>query len=242
MRKVYHSAIFYPEDKKELLALSAPLEKKEYSKAVIVPHQDLRKCYKAYQEAFSHIPDNSKIIALLPIHSEKLIKDKASIVFEYDEAEIETPLGMIRLKSLGLERCGYYGEEEYSAELIFPYIITSCPNSTLSVVFAKVENSDECKKLSKLIEKWNNDDTFFIISSNLTGRLKTEELVKEKAKAIQMLESGTKLLDSYRKGHCNICAAPIIDALGRIINGKWALICDVDDTITGHAAFKKEKL
>ena len=241
MGKVYHSSIFYPSDKDELLKLATPLEKKERKRAIIVPHQDLRKCYKHYQEAFRYIPDNSRIIALIPIHSEKLMKDNDHIAFEGDD-EIITPLGKIYIEQLGLEKAPYYQEEEYASEPILPFVQTSTPHSTLSIIYVKAEDSEDCKRLSKLIEKWNNNNTFFIISSNLTGIVRENEIEKEKDRAIEMLENGARLLDSYRKGHVGICASPIIDALSRIIAGKWKLIYTADDTITGHASFYKEQI
>lgn len=240
MARVYHSDIFYPSDKNELMALSQPLEKRDSKRAVIVPHMDLRRCYRLYQEAFRYIPDSSRIIALIPIHGERLEKDSSSIAFEGDE-EIVSTLGPIHIEQLGLEKAPYYQEEEFSAELLLPYYLISCPHSTLSIVYVKAESADESKKLARLIEKWNNNNTFFIISSNLTGILKENELQKEKEKAIGLLENGDKLLDQYRKGHISICAAPIIDALSRVIPGKWKMISTLDDTITGHAAFYKEE-
>jgi len=145
MSKVYHSSIFYPNDKDELLKLTAPLEKKEPKRAIIVPHQDMRKCYMAYQEAFRYIPDFSRIIALLPIHSERLIKDDGKIIFQGDD-EITTPLGTIYLEDLGIDRANYYQEEEYSGELILPFVQTSCPHSTLAFLYVKAENSEETKR------------------------------------------------------------------------------------------------
>lgn len=241
MRATYHSDIFFPSDKDELLALASPLDKREEKKAIIVPHQDLRIAAKAYQEAFRYIPNRGRIIALIPLHGEKLLKDEDNIVFEPEEMEIETPIGSLILETLNLDKAEHYAEEEYSAELIMPYVQTSCPNSKLSIVFASVKNAEESKKLAKLIDKWNDENTFFIISSNLTGRLKDKETLNiEKNKAIEALSNGEKLLDSYRKGHISICASPVIDALSRVIDGKWKLIESVEDVTTGHASFFKE--
>lgn len=240
MRKTYHESIFYPSEKKQLLDLCYPLEKKEKKRAFIIPHQDLRKCYKSYQEVFSHIPDNSRIIALLPLHSEKLLQDSDYIAFESDD-KIETPLGTIELEDLGLKKCHYYREEEYSAELIIPFVQTSCPHSTLALVYVSAKDASESKKVAHLIKRWDNNNTFFIISSNLTGIVASEDLKKEKEKSISMLENGQNLLDSYRKGQNGICASAIIDALSRVIPGKWRMLVSIDDdTITGHASFCKE--
>lgn len=243
MRRAYHSFIFYPDDKAELEKLAERKEKLSPKKAIIVPHMDLRRAANLYQEAFRYIPDASRIIALIPIHSERLASDSDSIVFEENSNQIETPLGNIDLTPLGIEKQDAYAKEEFSTELILPYVLSSVKNYQLSVVYVKAENSEECKKLSRLIEKWNDDNTFFIISSNLTDRLNNkDEVEKEKKKALDYLESGDKLLDIYRKGHISICASPIIDALSRVIPGKWKPIATLEDTITGHASLYKETL
>ena len=243
MRKTYHSSIFFPSDKNELLELVEKKEKKEPKKAIIVPHQDLRRAYQSYAEAFRYIPDGKKLIAIVPLHSPSLQSDKDSIVYEPEEMDIETPIGQVHLHSLGLKKCEHYMQEEFSAEIILPFVQVCAPSSILSIVIARLENAEDSKKLAKLIERWNDEDTFFIISSNLSARMNDiDELKKEKEKALSALLGGEKLLDSYRKGRIGICASAIIDALSRVIKGRWKLVHDQnDDTTTGHASLYKEE-
>lgn len=242
MRKTYHSSIFFPSGKEEMLELIAKYDKKEPHKAIIVPHQDLRKAHESYSEAFRFIPDGKKIIAIVPLHSQSLQADKDSIVYEPEEMDIETPIGPIHLESLGLKKCEHYMQEEFAAELILPYVQVCTPNSKLSVVIARLENAEDSKKMAKLIERWNDEDTFFIISSNLSARMNDIEMLEmEKKKAIKALSEGEKLLDSYRKGRIGICASAIIDALSRVIKGRWKLVHNQQDTTTGHASFYKEE-
>lgn len=238
MRKTYHSSIFFPSDKEELLSLLPEVEKKDEKKAIIVPHQDLRRAHEAYSEAFRYIPDGKRVIAILPLHSPTLLSDKDSIVFEPEEMDIETPLGLVHLESLSLKKGECYMKEEFSAELIITAVQVYAPNSKLSIVLARLENAEDSKKLAKLIERWNDEDTFFIISSNLSGTINDRDtLLKEKERAISALSEGEKLLDSYRKGRIGICASAIIDALSRVVKGKWKLVHNEDDITTGHASF-----
>ena len=68
-----------------------------------------------------------------------------------------------------------------------------------------------------------------------------EDMLKERVNASDMILSGEKLMDSYRKGRINVCGVGIIDALNRSLDGKWHLIgLSENDETTGHGAFYKE--
>lgn len=239
MKKLYHDAIFYPREKESLEPMTAKLEKKEKAKAIIVPHQDLRRCYELYREAFSHIEEAKRIIILTPLHSEKLLKDEGKFLFEGDEGTVETALGMVDVKSLGLDKAEYYAEEEYAPELILPYLAGR--DAEVFIVYAAIKSADESKKLAKFIEKWNDEYTVFIISSNLTSKMAKDEMLSEREKAAKMIVDGEKLMESYRKGRISICATGIVDAINRALDGKWHLIgLSNNDESTGHGAFYKE--
>lgn len=241
MKKLYHDAIFYPRERESLLEMTKIIDKKTKAKALILPHQDLRRCYNLYIEAFSHLVNPKRIIILSPIHSELLIKDEGKFIFEGESGRVETPNGEIEISTLGLDKAEYYAEEEYAPELILQYIASEYKNIETCIAYVSIKNADEAKKLSKLIAKWNDENTVFIISSNLTGKMMKEDMLKERENASSMILSGEKLMDSYRKGKINVCGVGIIDALNRAIEGKWNLIALSDnDETTGHGAFFKE--
>lgn len=241
MNRLYHDAIFYPRERESLQEMTKAIDKKTKAKAIIVPHQDLRRCYSLYVEAFSHIIDPKRIIVISPIHSELLMKDEGKFIFEGESGVVETPMGEVKISSLGLDKAEYYAEEEYAPELILQYIASEYQDIETCIAYVSIKSADEAKKLSKLIAKWNDENTIFIISSNLTGKMMKEDMLKERDNASDMILSGEKLMDSYRKGRINVCGVGIIDALNRSIDGKWHLIgLSENDETTGHGAFYKE--
>lgn len=241
MKKLYHGSIFYPEeiDKLNEMTESTPSDIK--AKAIIVPHQDLRKAYKLYVEAFKYCQWAKRVIILAPLHSEKLLRDGSKFFFEGCSGSLETPLGKVELKALTDSVHEYYAEEEYSAELPILYIAKNMPEVEVSVVYSAIENAEEAKKYASLLKKWNNEYTLFIISSNLTCKMKQDEMLAKRDEGARLIESGDKLMELYRKKRVTMCAAPIIDALNRAIPGNWHLIgLNENDETTGHGAFFKE--
>lgn len=242
IKKLYHDAIFYPKEAEELSELTTPLEKLDAAKAIIVPHQDLRRCSELYKEAFRHVlPQAKRIIILSPIHGEVLMQDEGHFIFEGNAGSAVTPVGCVEIKSLGLEAREYYAEEEYAPELILPYIARENTERDVYIVYTSIESADESKKLAKLIAKWNDEDTLFIISSNLTGKMKKDEMLSGRDEAASLIVNNEKLMELYRKKKIAICASGIIDAMNRALEGSWHMVGLSDnDESTGHGAFYKE--
>ena len=243
MKRLYHSAIFYPEEPDELSAMTSGIEEHiEKASALILPHGDLRKLYRLYDSAFGYIPKNTKrVIILTPIHSELLTEDEDEIALESSCGILETFYGDISIKSLGLKVNEAYAEEESAPEIILPYIKKYLPEAAAAVVYARIGNADESKKLSHMIRKWQDADTFFIISSNLSGRIRKEEVEKVRIDAANYITDGYHLLDVRNKHMADMCASGIIDSMNRVSNKPWHLIAfSENDTITAHGAFYKE--
>lgn len=239
MKKLYHDAIFYPREKEALEEMTAISSSDKKAKAIIVPHQDLRRCYELYKEAFSYASWAKRVIILSPIHSEKLLKDEGKFLFEGERGPVETPVGIVEIKSLGLDKAEYYAEEEYAPELILPYLANR--EIDVFIVYTAIKSGEESKKLAKLIEKWNEEYTLFIVSTNLTSKMNKNEMLAEREKAANMITAGDKLMESYRKGRISICATGAIDAINRALAGNWHLIgLSNNDESTGHGAFYKE--
>lgn len=241
MERLYHSSIFYPEELERLNQMTTPLEKKERAKALILPHGDLSKLYPLFQETFSHVDINTKhVIILTPLHTEPLAEDQSEFAFEGICKSLDTHFGQVRQRTLNLKCQESYAEEEFSAEIILPFITRMLSDADISIVYTYLNSGEKAKKFSSLLKKWDNEDTLFIISSNLTGKIKEEELEKEREKAVRLLESGEYLMEGYKRKYHSICATGIIDSYSRINSNSWKLIALAScDTITGHGAFYK---
>lgn len=243
MNRLYHSAIFYPDEITAIEEMTDGIAKNgENAKALILPHGDLRKLYTLYRESFRFIPDSiNHVIILAPLHSDFLIEDKEEIAAEGGCGSIETFYGGLNIKSLGLKVNEAYSEEEAAPELVLPFIKCLLPEADISIVYAKVDTSEKSKRFSTMLRKWQNQDTFFIISSNLTGKLKKDEVKTARENASEYITGKTHLLDAQNKHLIDICGAGIIDSFNRVNDGTWNLIGFSDnDTITGHGAFYRK--
>lgn len=236
---MYHSGIFYPEDKEELSKLVGNAEKKEAHRFFILPHMRLDAIAGLYRTAFSMIPDGRRIIAILPLHREPLEKDRGRIVFTSPDKIVETPLGSVRLQSLGASDASSYEEEEYSLELLYPFVAAATPNATLCPVFVRLEGAEDCRRLAGFLKPYDDGRSIFIVSSNMTARMDGAEA--ERDRMIGLIEGGEHLIDLWRKGRISACGAPAIECLSRIGGGRWRLIgVGEDERLAGHAAFNME--
>ncbi len=241
MKRLYHESIFYPEEKEELSKLTA-IDNKEAinASALILPIGDMRKLAPLYRKAFSTVQSKKRIIIIVPIHNELLEEDSREIALEGESGILKTALGDINIVSLGLKINEAYAEEEPAGELALPFIARYVKSSELAIVYAKIDSAKKSKELSKILEKLKNDDTLFIISSNLTGKLKKEEIEEERSKAAKLIEGSSHLIDAINKREAEITAAGIIDSYNRVNENKWILIGFAnEDSITGHGAFYK---
>ena len=234
---IYHSGIFYPEDEKELREMAEVKEKGDEHKAFILPH--MRLCYVAhlYRKAFSSIRNGKRIVAILPLHREPLEKDRGKIIFASREREEETVLGRVTIDSVAPDDATPYEAEEYSLELLYPFVAANTPSSHLCPVFTRLENSADVRKFTEFLRSLDDGNTIFIVSSNMTGKLPEEKVAPERDKALRILESGENAMDMWQRGHIGICALPAITALSRLGSGKWHLEgVSEKETGAGHAA------
>lgn len=234
---IYHSGIFYPDNEEKLRALATVTEKGDSHKAFILPHMHLDYIANLYRKAFASIDDGKRIVAILPIHREVLVKDEGKIIFSPASREEETLLGKVKVKSLCEDDAAPYEEEEYSQELLYPFVAANTPSSEICPIFTKIRNSENVKKLTAFLRTLDDGNTVFILSSNMTGKLPEVNVTEERDKAIGLLERGENALDMWQKGHIGICAFPQIVALSRLGSGKWHLMgVSEKETRAGHAA------
>ena len=234
---IYHSGIFYPSDKEELLKLAGSREAEPLSspRAIILPHMDLRRAADLYRKAFPMLQDGKRIAALIPLHRPPLESDRPSFIFCSRGRTEHFITGDITIENAGQPYADAYEKEEAALELLYPFITAYCPSSRLVPVFSAALSSQEVRKLTETIRSLDDGNTVFIVSSNMTGL--TDNPVPEREKMIELLVSGSPLLDSFRKGHISACGAPIIEAVSRAIPGSWELIgTPDDDRKAGHAA------
>lgn len=234
---IYHSGIFYPDTKEELIKLVTPIEEKETHKAFILPHMELKSIAHLYREVFGSIRNGMRIIALIPIHREVLIKDNGKKLFSPLSRIEETTLGNVKIESLGYDDSAPYEEEEYSLELLYPFIAYHNPDSVLYPVFAHLESGEDTKKLANDLKKLDDGNTVFIASSNMTAKMETSDVECERDKMVSLLENGEKLMERWKKGRISACGTPLIESISRIGSGRWHLLgISEKETKAGHAA------
>ncbi|MBQ0071446.1 MAG: hypothetical protein KBS81_06280 [Spirochaetales bacterium] len=236
MKTRYHEGIFYPANRETLLSLVKTPIDKEPAKALLVPHQEMKKASSVIKEAFRHAGSPERVIIITPIHNGRLEQDKDHAFFEGEKEE-----GSLMIE-FGLTKAEWYSEEEPSGELIAAFVRENLPQSQYGIVYADIKSAKDSKALASFMEKWDSPSTLFVLSSNLSERTKdTEETQKWKRAAIDALLKGDYLLDRINKNQIHMCGGGIVDALSRVYPGPWKLAADEeDDTITAHASFYKE--
>ena len=235
---IYHSAVFYPDGRDELMPLVSPIGNEEPIRAAILPHMRLEGVAPFYRRVFASIPDGKRLVILLPLHRETLEKDRGMHIFQSPEATEETPLGPVRVSGLGLPDGSPYEKEEYSKELFLPYIAYHNPSSPVHFLFARIERGAQIKELTRVLSPLADDDTIFLISSNMTGRLPECEVRKATEASVEAMLRGGHMMDLYQKGRVGACATPLIECVQTLLGGSWELIgIRDDDRTSGHAAF-----
>ena len=92
------------------------------------------------------------------------------------------------------------------------------------------------KKLSRILSGYDDGNTVFIISSNMTGRL-DKGIEEERDSAVNLILSSEHLMDAWMKGKLRACGAPLAEAVRRYAGGRWKLIgISEKETKAGHAA------
>ena len=235
---IYHNAIFYPDDKDELMRLVSPAEPEESIRAAILPHMALEPVAHFYRRVFASISDGKRIIILLPIHRPCLEKDDGAMFFSSADGEEMTPLGPVMIRSIGLPDASAYEKEEYSRELFLPYIAMNNPSSPVSFIFARIAKSQGIKELKKIIEPLSDDSTVFLISSNMSPRLPENEVRKAGEASVRAITEGGHLMDAYQKGRIGACGTPLIECVQSVLGGRWELVgMREDDRTCAHACF-----
>ena len=88
---IYHSAIFYPEDKDELRKLASIDERKEEGSAFILPQMMLSRSAFLYRQVFGRIADGREITLIVPLRREMLEKDRGSLFFQNMQDSLNLP-------------------------------------------------------------------------------------------------------------------------------------------------------
>lgn len=234
---IYHSAIFYPEDKDELRKLASINERNEEGSAFILPQMMLSRSAFLYRQVFGRISDGREITLIVPLRREMLEKDRGSLFFQPEPRTEHFFTGDIRILDSGLPISREYEAEEYGQELLYPFISIDNPHSALRVVYSSAVSSEDVKKLEALLRRFSG--SVFIIASNMTGP--TDKPDDDTQKMISLLESGERLLDLYRKRLISCPGTPAIEAVSRILPGRWELLGRTEgDKAAGHAALMRK--
>lgn len=238
---IYHSAIFYPDDHDALLGLVRPIGNEPPHKAFILPHMEISSIAALYRKVFASIPDGARIVAIMQLHREPLAKDEGTICWSPGERMEETALGSIRIGSVTAGDGSPYEEEEYAMELLYPFVAFHNPSSLLCPIYAHLESAADSRKLTEILRPLDDGNTVFIVSSNMTGRIDPDRLPAERDRMIELLESGSHLIDPWRKGHITACGAPVIESVSRLGSGRWSLMgISEKETGAGHAALSMD--
>lgn len=234
MIRMYQKGILYPEGK-DLENITNIETKEEKTRCIIVPHMDLRRCYKEIGEAFSILKKAEHYIIFAPLHKRRLLKDDEDYFFEGEN------LPESNMVSLGLTKREYYAEEEVGSEILLPFIINNYPTSTFSIVYCDVERSSVSKKLSEYISSVDSDEISYVISSNMTGICKDSKImIEEKEKALCSLTSGNPVWKEKNEKKLNICGIGIIDAFDHVFGRGWNILNKIEEeNYTGHAVLYK---
>ena len=234
---IYHSAIFYPEDRDELVSLAAIEAREAERRAFIVPQMMLQRCAPLYRSVFSRIPDGREILLIVPLRRGQLSADRDGLFFQPQPRRERFFTGDIEILDSGLPVQPEYEAEEYGQEFIYPFISIDNPHSALRVIYSSAVSSEEVRKLEALIRGFAGCTV--IVSANMTG--KTDAPDRGCLEMIRHLEDGDRLLDLYRKGRISSPGAPAIEAVSRVIPGSWKLLGRTEgDKAAGHAALMRE--
>lgn len=165
---------FYPSDKQELERLISEFDiesPKYFSRAVIVPHAGYKYSGKLSASGIKHLDPNIKnIFIFAPAHYERVF---GCVVCDYDS--IETPLGEIKInqyltqeisKLCDCNTNNFAFEQEYSVDILLPFIQTYLPNAKIIPVLYGCENFTNLADTIKQFYK--NKENGFIISSDLS--------------------------------------------------------------------------
>ena len=189
-----YAGTFYPENKSELFNLIESFEEKEpkyYTKAVIVPHAGFIYSGKLTARGINHLDKKTKnVFIIAPVHFEKIY---GSITCNY--SAFNTPLGKLKIndeitryliKNFEYPVNNYIFDHEHSIEVILPFIKKRLPEAKIIPILYGCENY---KNIVKIIEEfYDNEDTAFVISSDLSHFYPEKEALKIDLYTAKMIE------------------------------------------------------
>lgn len=236
MRIRYHEGIYYPQEKEKLDEMIGAFIPEKESKAIILPHQSLQRSLPLLKEAFNYAKSKDRIIILSPLHNGRM-EDSASFFFEGELLENS------HMFHLGAPVNDSFAEEEPSGELLLPLLERVLPEAAFAIVYLDIRNAKESKAFASFLKKYNTPSTLFLISTNLSPKCNTKEECEEYRKnAIHLLEGEDRsILDTMNRKEIAMCGGGIVDALDRIIPGRWKHIASDSDTYTAHSVLIKEE-
>ena len=233
MKIKYHEGIYYPSDRTELEELTRVDEKKDAASAIIVPHMALSLASPLLKKAFSHFGTPDRVIILSPIHSARLESDKNYSFFEGVE---NRELGLM---TLGAKTAEYYAEEEPAAEILIPFIKDKAP---FAVIYTDIRTARESRELASFLKENSTSETLFIISTNFSPACtRIEEADEWLERGTAALQNEENVLDTMNRHLTYLCARGAVDAVDRVVSGKWILEESEKGKTTAHAVMWKRK-
>lgn len=223
-KRLFFTDVFYPGDEAALYSLVKCDEAKDVVTPTLflLPHASLENVSDMYKDAFSHIHHPKKIVLLMPLHSGPVEEDRDISLFTLSSGTIATSVGNADIESVpGLKCADYYAEEEYSAELVYPFVAVNSPSSRILPVFTNLKTKEEVLTLARLMAslKKSENNTVFIISGNFTEEGDSESITRQARTLQGLLEHNAPMLDSIAKRQVTGCAARILEAARTVTGG-----------------------
>lgn len=179
MRQPIAAGQFYPEKKEQLKKEIKSFiidEKRENTKAAIVPHAGYSFSGKTAGKTFSLIPNKKDFIILGVNHSG--LGKKVSLSLE----KFSTPLGEVKnndalgeniLTKLSHQKIESSIDEsahryEHSIEVELPFLQLTQNKFEIIPLVLKELSYEECKKIAETISKFINEKEFLLVSSDFT--------------------------------------------------------------------------
>lgn len=235
MKKRYHEGIMYPGNKEELLSLLGNIKRDKEAKAIILPHQEMKRSASLLAEGLSYTKGKERVIIISPLHCGRM-EGEDSFFFE---GELLPESNMFHLGAKVEEA---YAEEEGGAEMTASLIEHALPSLSWALVYADIRNAKESKTFAAFLEKHDSPSTLFIISTNLSPKCSDNEMVQWRESAKSALEDGSEILDKVNHHKIHYCGAGITDAFERLYGGGWKWIMDrEEDSTTAHSLLVKEE-
>lgn len=229
IEKTIHQDIFYPSNQEKIYELINENEIKYKSeiksdkKVFLLPHASYEFILPLLINTFTSINDSfDKIVIIAPSHLNKIYTDLDVNLFTPEYDAIETPLGLIDFDKEIIDKyfkdemkCNTYFEEESSFEQLYLLIRHYFSEKKVIPICAIVENSNQSKNFSSLLNNIIDEKTLLLVSANACAYQKPDSAYKKTNNFIKALNSGERLLQLQKKNIIDSCACGIIDSIAK---------------------------